>query len=188
MSALTVYSAESAIFPPERYVLDQATLQPLCYGKSTGGPGSLIQYKGEDRVMKNCLKKWVGFAAVLGALSTSAAWASPLGTVPDCSDAQKVLPNSWIIMLNQNDQADREDLLAALRTLATGGFAVESIIPVSVPGILLVTTFDPSYYGTDTAAALRARDGALGALAALNDTVIECNGRVESFLGITIRN
>lgn len=122
-----------------------------------------------------------------GVLASGSATASTKGAVPDCSDAERFVPGSWILVVNEADQSGRDDLLATLRALSTGGFAVEGMYPAD-PVIVVVTTFDPGYYGDNVQAALAARDGALTALASAQGVTIECNSRVFPFPGITIRN
>ena len=138
--------------------------------------------------MKNLVKGLSSVALmVVAVLASGSGAASTRGTVPDCSDAEQFVSGSWILIVNEAEQSGRDDLLAALRALSTGGFSVDGMYPAD-PALVIVTTFDPGYYGDNTQAAFAARDGALTALATAQGVTIHCNGRVGPFPGITIRN
>lgn len=125
----------------------------------------------------------------LSASSHALANTTATGSIPDCSDPSKVFPNSWLLLVNERNEADRTSLLALLRALSTGGFTVFGIYPAGVENesFSIITQFDPSYYGDEQTANV-ARDLALQGLAKANDVTIHCNGKNIPYPGITIRN
>jgi len=63
-----------------------------------------------------------------------------------CTNPDKHILNSWFLATNDGDQSDREDLLASLRLLATGGFSVKHVFAFpEVDTVTFIVNFDPSY-------------------------------------------
>jgi hypothetical protein len=132
----------------------------------------------------------VSTALILGSLlASSAALANTAGTVPDCSDATRYRPNSWIVYINEDNKSERGDLLAILRSVSTGGFSVGGIIPISTDeqSFVIAAEFDPRYYG-NAKAAQTARDGALQEIVNAKGVTVYCNSVMIPYPGITIRN
>ncbi len=140
--------------------------------------------------MTTFTKGFVSLSLTLGSLlSGNGALANTAGTFPDCSDATRYHPNSWIIYINEDNKSERGDLLAILRSVSTGGFSVGGIIPISTDeqSFVIAAEFDPRYYG-NAKAAQTARDGALQEIVNAKGVTVYCNSVMIPYPGITIRN
>lgn len=83
--------------------------------------------------------------------------------------------NQWLLTINEQDAASRENLLETLRLLAAPGFSVKQVFSFSAPSLLIVMKFDP-LYSSEPGASSRLKEDTLAALLAIPGTRLECDG------------
>ena len=126
------------------------------------------------------MKKFVMASMVALGLSNMALAADP------CSDREHVVPNSWLISVNEEDQSSKQDILTTLKLLSKGGFEIRSMFDFADPDIVLATYFRPDYY-YDQDRADEVKNSVLEELQTLDGVKIRCNGINYPFPAVGVR-
>jgi len=129
------------------------------------------------------MKSLIATIALVAGLSSTHALAERL----DPCTGPEVVPNSWLVSVNDEDQSSREDLLQVLRLLGTGGFSNHILNFEQDPSVTVALSFDPSYWA-DRRAARAAKAKVLSGLKKLEGVLIRCNGKVYPAPAIGVRN
>lgn len=99
----------------------------------------------------------------------------------DPCEGQKVVPNSWLVSVNEGDLATRDGLLETIDLLATGGFSTGAIFSYSkniTPAKTIVVNFEPAYW-SDASVAAKKKSETLDKLSKIPGNKILCNSVIE---------
>ena len=113
------------------------------------------------------------FTTVLFSLFFAANTQASTAAFRDPCVGPDIQANSYLVTVNEEDGSDRDDLLKALRLLATPGFTPEYIFDQDGP-VVVTVNFDPTYYA-NAAEGKRIKLAALKNLSETNGVSISCN-------------
>ncbi|MGE0173743.1 MAG: hypothetical protein AB7T49_13180 [Oligoflexales bacterium] len=90
-------------------------------------------------------------------------------------EGSNAAPNEWLISLNVDDQASREDVLKSLELFGTGGFRIIGMM--AYPGVATKTFhigFSPEYYRI-AGRADEVKNQVISALESVSGNIVDCN-------------
>ena len=94
----------------------------------------------------------------------------------ECTDPERHALNSWLVDVYLDDVADKEEIMATLKLMATGGFSTRDIFSYSGdPVVTIVLSLDPSYWLEDGETI---KNETLSAIKAIPGNVVICNGLI----------
>lgn len=132
--------------------------------------------------MKAFIKK---AGLVIASLVASAEAAANNGDF--CSGLPNVAPNSWLVGVNDQNVAEKQDIIDALKLMSSNGFEIKNIIDYETShDVVIMLTFKAE--GLDSTKQTAERDRVIGGLVGLNGISVYCDHISHPFPSVGISN